>query len=406
MTIRSTNPGTSVIVRQSNGKVQIEVRNGSVDLNRVNAKATGALSQPVDLNRLKVLFQNHPDLSTMLDRLDARGALNTVDQTGTPLDERLAMLASMRSPKPGWPSGVQMAAHVVEHLHNPGCIQQGKGTLSCAAAVAQGSLAASKPADYARMVFELATRGESRTLKGDVVKADWRGISRSEGRDPVEDLLQESLLAFGEQSFPDAGQSLGGGLFGAIGNRIMKVVSGIAKGVQKLARRLGGSGGDYSAEDRQRALPPRQLTSITDSLTGEARATLNVHHPSAEDRQNFLTDPNNVQRRVLEAILRESLRAGPVPLGITGQEFAPEDMGHAISLVAIQGQEAIGHILDPGDGKIKPVPFVDLLGKIENVALPHTRMQSPGPKEILAKLVEAARRKVQEATGLPVAGVR
>jgi hypothetical protein len=96
----------------------------------------------------------------------------------------------------------EVARDLIKALAEPGKLTQGEGTLDCAEATLEATLAFTKPADYARIAVGLATRGYApipgtpRTHSDDYGGPDSLSLPRSfesKGRSPLSALIQASF---------------------------------------------------------------------------------------------------------------------------------------------------------------------------------------------------------------------
>ncbi|MEB3299945.1 MAG: hypothetical protein VKO21_10740 [Candidatus Sericytochromatia bacterium] len=306
---------------------------------KVNKSTTGPLSRPVSLNRLLTIFQNRPQVLELLVSLEKQGVLSANDMAGVSVAQNLALLVATpasRSSKITGPlgktAGLDFASHVIEHLAKPDDIFQGEATKTCTVTVAQAVFAARHPADYARMVRELVQDGQSKTRKGDVVTTDGRGFKTNEGRDPVEDLLQESLMTFAQNRFPAEGEQRAGRVYSS------------------TAKRGGTEQASLSDSQRNLALTDHQYGQVLKSLTSEN------YLPVSFKPVGPLPDRTSEARHLLRQldVMREAAERGPVPLGVAGHSLTSlDDLGHAVALKSMkiepETETRLRALLDAGE---------------------------------------------------------
>lgn len=356
------------------------------DVLAMGATVTGALPKAADLSTLRAIFQRHPSALEMLDKMNADGRLAAKDMSGVTLAERLVDLAMMPEVEGGVArprkevildsrtllnaagplpvSGMKLALDVLWHLDRPSIIRQGEKTYTCGPGVAQQALARLLPADYARMVYELASQGESQTVRGNlVVKADLRGFLKSERRDAVEDLMQESLASFAHQQWPDTnGSGLGRRIYGSVkklGNRLSKAV-----------RRLGGEASTQVSlpvrarkREASRALSFEQHNRLMSALTGSYSFPLL--------RKDVDSSVDAKQMRAFGILLSELGKLTGIAVGIRQSvEANPSDVGHALSFQRLADKGTSVLLYEPASGTNIKVPLDQFLKDLVYLALP------------------------------------
>jgi len=188
-------------------------------------------------------------------------------KTGQTLLDHLARFASQgvdaRASQAGLTTG-QVLGELVMELAHPGLINQSnRGT--CAAATAQYYMAINHPAEYARLVTDLMTTGQSTTAGGAVYRRDDGSMRRDDStRNAVDRVMQSTLMDQSSQGDYD----------------------------NATDRRANGSGG-MSAEDMTAVL--RDLTGGTDG--------------------NMRTVPGN-NSVVIQRIAASTARGIEVPVGL------------------------------------------------------------------------------------------
>ncbi|MEB3299626.1 MAG: hypothetical protein VKO21_09100 [Candidatus Sericytochromatia bacterium] len=275
------------------------------------------------------------------------------DEAGRTVQQHLERLLALPDHVLKGTKAFDLACQVLKDLQSPERIYQGENTTSCTVTNVQSLLARQLPAEYVRMVADLASTGEYGTREGDVIRADWRGFSRDEGRNGVADLIQESLMSFAEVRFPkDAGTELGRKAY---------------KAVMRWGKELGilQDSGEPPAEDR--ALTAQQLVKLTESLTGNASL------PSPL-RKGFANSTEQTgYRKAMERVVIDAVKtSGPVQFGVAGSR--EEDMGHLMSIQSIRlghGSGPIANVYDPANAAVgvQAVPLSSLLDDAAMVIL-------------------------------------
>ncbi|MEB3204957.1 MAG: hypothetical protein VKP57_09680 [Candidatus Sericytochromatia bacterium] len=290
------------------------------------------------------------NMQAMLDKLLMQGKLEDRSAEGTTvLDELKKTLAGSTRTLQGnigdWrtlrdetgmtPKAFVLQA-VLEHLTDPRSIYQGDRTSTCGATTVQSMLAEAKPAEYARLVCQLLDEGSVVTAAGDLMSADVGGLGdSSDGRSHVEDLLQESFMSLA-RNLPEL--------------RMTGDVDLAQFGNGRLGWTSRGRFGAVEGATVEEGLTAAQMIGLSNS----------VMHGSSEAVFFEGMDP----KKALD-ILQTALKAGPVPIGVKGDEI-----GHAVLLESIRGTEA--YLRDPADPDGKPlvVPAAELMKEILFASVP------------------------------------
>lgn len=292
----------------------------------------------------------------------------------------------------------QLLLNLVKHLAHPESIIQGEGTWSCTVASLQATVAQMAPARYARMVIDLATTGETKVPGKERIEADHRGLrNEADGRDPIEDLFQESMLSAAQawddkaKGKPAAGQAsdddFGRGAYGG-GRRY-------GNGAYRGGRRYGGD--DEAVAGR--GLTAESYTRLVTEVFGKGHDLLRA------------TPESPLERGETMHLLQAALKRGPVPAGVT---FPSEDgkttMHHAIRVVGVQddsgrstlrpdkkidgqkpGKPAVVIVADPQTGEQRSVPIDRFMKDLDFLTLPKEILQPEVPEGMEAFAAAFAR---------------
>lgn len=262
-----------------------------------------------------------------LDKLDRKGLLDQQDKNGVSTRDHFKDLdrlieaqrrgENVRIPSAFRPGGQQADAkgasmmhlklQIIKDLAMPRRIRQGRETLTCGPATAQSALARTAPAEYVRMVKDLATKGQTEA-GGKTFKIDRRGFEDTrDGRTATEDLLQPAMVDLARREWPAKG---GEGDFGGLRFGPTRRFGGAS--FSRNVRRFAGD------EGKGEALTPRQY--------GGLMATIIPGNQTAVD---IISEG---QRRSLSRQVAAALQSGPVPVGLAGKGSST---GHAVQVLDI-----------------------------------------------------------------------
>lgn len=136
-------------------------------------------------------------LSLLNQKLDGASALLSKDKDGATLLDNLHTVINAENfsdPKLASRKG-ELLSSLIQEVANSGNINQGVYA-TCVLTAGLHRLAEDRPAEYARMVVELATKGKSELGAGENIYFDRTALERTNGRTLSESLAQTSLLGF------------------------------------------------------------------------------------------------------------------------------------------------------------------------------------------------------------------
>jgi len=331
-----------------------------------------------DMRRLGLALDKQLGGRRALEQAVALGLLKPEDTDARELLNHLLKLAAKPEIVAGT-SGAALAVEVLLDIAHPEGIHQGRGTFTCTAATAQGILAARDPAEYARLVADLAVDGRVTTKGGDTLSADFVGFGADEGRSGTSDLLQEAFMNFGRSGAADTApgtiagfakaalNSFTGGVFGSTSRRSAPgsntpVATPPGKAAPNPAPKPPPPGrmGSGTVGTEADGLTPAQFSHLMTSLTGEASVPLEVD--ATTDRQALLR------------LIQESLdRDGPIPVGVVAKDrVTGQPTFHAIQVTSVDGQTVFYQ--DPGEagavGK-QSMPLAAFLDSLKMINVPY-----------------------------------
>ncbi|MEB3238548.1 MAG: hypothetical protein VKO64_13125 [Candidatus Sericytochromatia bacterium] len=326
-----------------------------------------------DLRRLGLALSGLPGGTEALEAATAVGLLKPDDPDARSLLKSLLRLAGTPATVANVP-GNSLAVDVLRDIAHPESIHQGKGTFTCTAATAQGILAARDPAEYARLVTDLAVDGKATTKGGDTIIADLRGFGTDEGRSGTSDLLQEAFMAFGRAGAAESSQ---GGVFGFANGALNAFTGGVfGSGSRATAPKAAQSGqplpppppkkppgrmGSTEAGAEKDGLTPAQFSRLMTSLTGEASVPLEI---------DATTDRNALLRLIQESLDRD----GPIPVGVSAEDpVTHQPTFHAIQLTSFDGQSIFYQ--DPGTGSKGSMPLGKFFDSLRMLNVPYDTLE-------------------------------
>ncbi|MEB3204926.1 MAG: hypothetical protein VKP57_09525 [Candidatus Sericytochromatia bacterium] len=281
----------------------------------------------------------------------------------------------------------QLLLNLVKHLAHPESIIQGEGTWSCTVASLQATVAQMAPGRYARMVVDLATTGQTKVPGNARIDADHRGLrNEADGRDPIEDLFQESMLSAAQRWEGKDKPALGLAADGDYGG------GAYGRGAYGSGRRYGNgtyrAGRRYGSDDDSaagRGLTARGYTRLVSEVFGKAHDVLRA------------TPEQPLERAETMHLTQAALKRGPVPAGVS---FPSEDgkttLHHAIRIVGVEdatgrstlrpdkkidgqkpGKPAVVIVADPQTGEKRSVPIDRFMKDLDFLTLPEEILHPP-----------------------------
>jgi len=281
---------------------------------------------------------NDPAVAADLGVLLAAGKLTGEDSEGqTVLDRLVGVLDRQPDPQLGEIGAQELVRQIVGDLARPFNIFQGKGTVTCAAASIQSSLACDQPAEYARIATQLLFDGKANLPNAErEMELDPAGLSLDEGRTALGDVMQESLASYARQ-FDDDGSwigptddpsDLGGGAVGTkrgLGGGAVGAKRGLGGGAVGTKKGLGGGeigqGDEASASEDAHGLTPGQIAHLYRDVVG--RDVINV-------------EVNDEDRAIVADQLRRAVNDGEKPLvGVEAHDDAGNPTRHAVQVIGV-----------------------------------------------------------------------
>lgn len=263
----------------------------------------------------------------------------------------------------------ELLGSMIKEVADPIRVYQGKNTPTCAPSSLQSILAATQPDKYAELVTDLMTKGkhplpgigESEDFNGRRVFNKTRAVELSTvaldkedgGRCDLDDLVQDSLLRYGQELSPEGdaygGRGRSGGTFRGRSVR---------------------SGGTFRGDSDEAGLTPNQIQQMFVNLTGDQPSTsYGVGDGEGHSLAFFGNLPvvsiNGSPLPTDQAIgeLAKHLKEGrfvPVGLNFDGER-------HVVTLAGI-GQEKVS-VVDPIDHRLHEIPLEQFKGMLEMAIL-------------------------------------
>ncbi|MEB3300178.1 MAG: hypothetical protein VKO21_11925 [Candidatus Sericytochromatia bacterium] len=132
--------------------------------------------------------------------------------------------------------------HLILDLARPRRIRQGLNTFDCGPASAQGLIARQAPGQYARLVIDLATRGQAQTSAGQAIRMDRSTVGKEKilYRSVTGELLLPALRDMARENWPTPAAVATAPY---VGGRVFKSVVRVGNGRTGTTRRVGGEEG-------------------------------------------------------------------------------------------------------------------------------------------------------------------
>ncbi|MEB3186843.1 MAG: hypothetical protein VKP72_05310 [bacterium] len=163
-----------------------------------SAPTAAAGAEPAPPSELELLRKALSDVDGLQEQLDNLSARLTSAVAGRLWSTLNGLLGASPRAESGAIGGRELVSQVLSDLADPASICQGDGTDTCTITSLQVMLARSMPDEYARIVGDLLTTGETRLKDGTVVQSQERDFQVQEGRTAVSDAFQESLYRLGQ----------------------------------------------------------------------------------------------------------------------------------------------------------------------------------------------------------------
>ena len=301
--------------------------------------------------KLSQAFADDPAFREDLKALKGRWDSKTKD--GDKLGKVLINLLDKQPTMPGMASGKDLVKTIVSDLAHPMRISQGQGTTTCTTASMQIILARSKPAEYARIAGDLATKGEVGVREKASLKLKSTDMENLAGRTPLDSAMQESMYRLG------ASLGKGGIRENGFGGRLMSASRGSFAGRFMTAARS--FAGTFRSAVKT-AFAGTGFTARKTSFAGESGAGLNIDQFNELSRK--MTGSNKVAMQATPQVLQQlRLTGDDVTVFLRPEKGAKS--GHAAVITGWEGNHAI--IDDPEKTEKVKMSMTDLYKQAEFV---------------------------------------